>query len=83
MQIQSVLPSGPAEHYNKISCGYFVNSFEEVRSERIVEIPKLADLTYAHTLVVIKSIPEWDVGTIWPMDLVFMSTFDDQSMSIA
>ncbi len=22
------------------------------------------------------------VGTIWPMDLVFMSTFDNQSMSI-
>ncbi len=24
----------------------------------------------------------WKVGTIWPMDFVFMSTFDDQSMSI-
>ena len=24
----------------------------------------------------------WKVGAIWPMDLVFMSTFDDQSMSI-
>ncbi len=33
-------------------------------------VPKLADLTYAHTLV-IKSIHE--VGTIWPMDLVFMT----------
>ncbi len=24
----------------------------------------------------------WKVRTIWPMDLVFMSTFDNQSMSI-
>ncbi len=24
----------------------------------------------------------WKVGTIWPMDLVFMSTFNDQSMSV-
>ena len=24
----------------------------------------------------------WQVGTIWPMDLIFMSTFDDQSMNI-
>ncbi len=24
----------------------------------------------------------WKVGTIWPMDLVFMSTFDNQTMSI-
>ncbi len=24
----------------------------------------------------------WKVATIWPMDLVFMSTFNDQSMSI-
>ncbi len=59
-------------------------------SDRITEVPKLADLTYAHTLV-IKSTYEykvhgpygsWKVGTMWPMDLVFMSTFDNQSMSI-
>ena len=24
----------------------------------------------------------WKVGTIWPMYLAFMTTFDDQSMSI-
>ncbi len=65
--------------------------------DRITEVPKLADLTYAHTLV-IKSSHEykvhgqefydprefvpWKVETIWPMDLIFMSTFDNQSMSI-
>ncbi len=26
--------------------------------------------------------PSWKVVTIWPMDLAFMSTFDNQSMSI-
>ncbi len=59
-------------------------------SERITVVPKLADLTYAHTLV-IKSTHEYKVHgpygsnfpwTIWPTDLVFMSTFDNQSMSI-
>ncbi len=61
-------------------------------SEKTREVPQLADATYAHTLV-IKSTHEykkgapgpystWKVGTIWPMDLVFMSTFDNQSMSI-
>ncbi len=24
----------------------------------------------------------WKGGTVWPMDLVFLSTFDEQSMSI-
>ncbi len=59
-------------------------------SEKIKEVPQLADATYAHTLV-IKSTHEymvhgtygtWKVGSIWPMDPVFMSTFDNQSMSI-
>ena len=45
------------------------------------EVPQLADLAYTHTLV-IKSTCEYKVGTMWPMDLVFMSTFDDQSTSI-
>ena len=26
---------------------------------------------------------KWQVGAIWPMDLVFMNTFTDQSMDIA
>ena len=65
-------------------------------SDRITVVPKLADLTYVHTLV-IKSTHEykvygpygapgpygtWKVETIWPVDYVFKSTFDDQSMSI-
>ncbi len=92
-------------------------------------MPKLADLTYAHTLTIESTHeykvfgpygsdlpcpiwlggghlflrvhqchfapnPEktkmatlgpygtWKVGTIWPMDLVFTSTFNDQSMNI-
>ncbi len=51
-------------------------------SEKTRLTPQLADTTYAHTLV-IKSTHEYKVhGTIWPMDLVYMSTFDNQSMSI-
>ncbi len=45
-------------------------------SEKTREVPKLADATYAHTLAI-----ESKVGTIWLMNLVFMSTFNDQSMS--
>ncbi len=44
-------------------------------SQKTREVCQLADSTYAHTLV-IKSTHEW------PMDLVFMSTYDNQSMSI-
>ena len=44
-------------------------------SEKTREVPQLADATYANTLV-IESTHEW------PMDLVFMNTFDNQSMSI-
>ena len=56
-------------------------------SDRTREVPKLLDLTYAHTLVIesthkYKVHGPWQVGTIWPMDLVFMSTFNDQGMSI-
>ncbi len=59
-------------------------------SEKTREVPQLADTTYAHTLVykgtheykVHGPYGSWKVGTIWPMDLVFMSTFDNQSMSI-
>ena len=54
-----------------------------MESERITMVSKLADLNYAHTLV-IKSTHESRVRgpygfhatfhvTIWPMDLVFMS----------
>ncbi len=63
-------------------------------SEKTKEVPQLTDATYAHTLI-IKSTHEyrvhgpygsnygtWKVGTIWTMDLVFMSTFDNKSMSI-
>ncbi len=49
----------------------FCKFFWGVRAERITEVPKLADLTYVHTLV-IKSTHEWKVGTIWPMDLVLV-----------
>ena len=34
-------------------------------NEKTREVPQLADATYANTLVI-----------EWPMDLVFMSTFD-------
>ena len=47
-------------------------------SDRTKEVPKLAELIYVHTLV----IGSTQVGTIWLMDLVFMSTFNDQSMDI-
>ncbi len=56
-------------------------------SERTKELGKLAYTMYAHSLS-IESMYEykvhgtWQVGTIWPMDLVLMSTFNDQSMSI-
>ena len=58
-------------------------------SERTRLVPQLADLTSTHTLV-IESTHEyklygpygWKVGTIGPIDLEFMSTFNDQSMSI-
>ncbi len=43
--------------------------------ERITKVPKLADLTYAHTLV-IKSTHEYKVHG------PFISTFDNQSISI-
>ncbi len=44
---------------------------KEVMSEKPKEVPQLADTTYAHM-----------VGTIWPMYIVFMSTFNDQSIRI-
>ncbi len=59
-------------------------------SEKTREVPQFADATYAHTLV-IESTHEYKVHgpdgsnfpwTIYPMDLVFISTFNDQSMSI-
>ncbi len=52
-------------------------------SDRTREVPKLSDLTYAHTLVIESThkykvhgpygsdLP-WQVGAIWPMDLVFI-----------
>ena len=54
-------------------------------SEKTREVPQLANPTYANTLV-IESTHEYKVhgpyGSKWHMDLVFMSTFDNQSMSI-
>ncbi len=58
-------------------------------SERTRLVPQLANLTCTHTLV-IESTHEcmvhgpcgsWKVGIMCPVDLVFMSTFNDQSMS--
>ena len=39
-------------------------------------MPKLLDLTYAHTLVI-------ESTHKWPMDLVFINTVTDQSMDIS
>ncbi len=59
-------------------------------SEKTREVPKLADITYAHALF-IESTHEykvdgpygsWKVGNIWPMNLVFISNFDNQITSI-
>ncbi len=54
-------------------------------SEKTWEVPQLAGATYALTLV-IESTHEYKVHgpyrTIWSIDHVIMSTFNDQSMSI-
>ncbi len=54
-------------------------------SEKTRLVPQFADAAYAHTLV-IESTHKYKVhgpvGTIRPMDIVLMSTFNDQSMSI-
>ncbi len=50
-------------------------------SEETKEVTQLVDATNAHTLV-IESTHEYKFGTMGPMDLVFKSTFDNQSMSI-
>ncbi len=50
-------------------------------SEKTREVPQLADATYANTLV-IESTHEYKVHGPYGLDHVFMSTFDNQSMSI-
>ncbi len=50
-------------------------------SEKTILTPQLVDATYTHSLS-IECTQKRKVGTIWPMDLVFMSTFDNQSMGI-
>ncbi len=45
-------------------------------SEKTREVEKFRDTMYTQSLC------GETIGTIWPMDLVFMSTFDNQSMSI-
>ena len=48
-------------------------------SEKTKEVKKYQDTMYTRSL---HSETNMNIGTIWPMDLVFMSTFDNQSMSI-
>ncbi len=45
-------------------------------SKRTKEVPKLGDATYVHTLVI------ESMGTMGPMDLVFIHTFCRQTMKI-
>ena len=51
-------------------------------SEKTREVPQLANATYTHTLVIKSTHGPCDTHYVTPMDLVFMSNFDDQSMSI-
>ena len=54
-------------------------------SEKIREVKKIQDTMYSQSLPG-ETIYEYKLlglfGTIWPMDFAFVSTFDDQSMSI-
>ncbi len=56
-------------------------------SEKTKEVKKFQDTMYTlslhgETIYKYKLLGTWKVRTIWPMDLVFMSTFDSHSMSI-
>ncbi len=62
-----------------------MGSFLEVMPEKTKEVQKFADAMYTQSLPG-ETIYECKLlglfETIWPMDLVFMSTFNNQSMSI-
>ncbi len=50
-------------------------------SEKTREVKKFQDKMYTQSLHG-ETIYEYKLLGLWPMDLVFMSTFNDQSMSI-